>query len=121
MDTLEAANALRGKDLLVAIHEAWPLPEGHYYHFQLLGMTVFDSSGRCRGMLERIYPGPANDFYGVAVRGAPGPEILIPAVKTAVKSVDLQSRIMVVDWPRYWDEPGESAAGAPPKDSCHAH
>jgi 16S rRNA processing protein RimM len=121
VDTLEAANALRGKDLLVAVDEAWPLPEGHYYHFQLLGLTVLDSSGRQRGTLVRIYPGPANDFYGVAVRDATGSEVLIPAVKAAVKSIDLQSRTMVVDWPRYWDEPGEPAAGTPPGGSCHAH
>lgn len=121
VDTVEAAAALRGKDLLVPVDEAWPLPEGRYYHYQLLGMTVLDPSGRRRGTLVRIYPGPANDFYAVAPRAGTGPEVLIPAVRSAVKSIDLQSRTMVVDWPVYWDEQAEPPAGVPQGGSCRAH
>ena len=111
VDTIDAAEALRGRDLLIAVDEAWPLPEGHYYHFQLLGSTVYDLSGCRRGTLVKIYPGPANDFYAVAAED--GPEVLIPAVRSAVKSIDLQGRRMVVDWPTYWDDgpPPEPSAG----------
>lgn len=114
-DTREEAEALRGRDLLVAAEDAWPLPEGHYYHYQLIGMKVLDTEGTDRGTLVRIYPGPANDFYAVA--GPEGTETLIPGVRTAVRSIDPRTGTMVVEWPEFCGDEGATPAGGRKRDA----
>lgn len=112
VDGRDSAEALRGRDLLVPGDEAWPLPAGHYYHFQLVGLTVRDLAGRLRGQVSRVYPGPANDFY--AVETALGrPETLIPAVRHVIKQVDLEHGLMVVDWPQEYEPPEQAGKGDP--------
>ncbi len=96
--TREGADALRGTDLLVPVEEAWPLPEGSYYLFELEGLAVYDTAGRLRGTLARVYPGPANDCYGIGETGS-GRETLIAAVRSVVKEVDKARARMVVEWP----------------------
>ncbi len=98
VNTREQAEALRGTDLLVPVEQAWPLPEGAYYHFELEGMAVFDCAGRLRGTLTRVYPGPANDFFCVSEAGS-GRETLLAAVRSVVKEVDRERGRMVVEWP----------------------
>ena len=107
----EAAEALRGTDLLIPAADAFPLPEGHFYHFELLGLEVWDQRGRLRGTLTRIYPGPANDFYGVT--GQPGAkEALLPAVRHVIIEVDLANGRMIVDWPEQdWAENNHEGRG----------
>lgn len=107
----EAAEALRGVDILIPGADAFPLPEGHYYHFELLGLEVWDQHGRLRGRLFRIYPGPANDFYAVA--GQPGAkETLLPAVRHVIIEVDLDSCRMIVNWPEQeWDHSYDEGRG----------
>jgi 16S rRNA processing protein RimM len=112
----EAAERLRGADLLVPGDEVWPLPEGSYYHFDLVGLTVIDPSGRRRGRLARVYAGPANDFYAVVRDQEPGDpavapagtrrrgtrrparEILVPAVRHVVLDVNLEAGTITMDW-----------------------
>lgn len=98
VDTRDAAEALRGRDLLIPVDEVWPLPDGHFYHFQLVGLAVEDLSGKPRGRVFQVYSGPANDFY--AIRTSPdAPEYLIPAVRQVVRQIDLERGRMVIDWP----------------------
>lgn len=102
-----AAEHLRGQDLLVPVSEVWPLPEGHYYRFDLIGLTALDPGGRELGRLVRIYDGPANDFLAIAgpgpagagQAGGAGQETLVPAVKHVVQKVDLLAGTIVIDWP----------------------
>jgi 16S rRNA processing protein RimM len=76
-----------------------PLPEGEYYRFQLLGLTVTDRDGNVLGTLDEIIETGANDVY--RVHPADGPDILVPALADVVLSVDLASRRMVVDPPEW--------------------
>lgn len=98
VSTREQADALRGTDLLVPVDQAWPLPEGTFYHFELEGLAVYDKAGRLRGTLTKVYPGPANDFYCVAETGS-GRETLLAAVRSVILEVDKHSGRMVVEWP----------------------
>ena len=99
IDGREQAETLRGVDLLVPVSEAWPLPQGTYYHYQLIGLTVYDKDGTHRGQLTRVYPGPANDCFAVVPVGG-GREQLVPALRAVVLQVDLAAGRMVIDWPR---------------------
>jgi 16S rRNA processing protein RimM len=76
-----------------------PLPEGEYYRFQLLGLTVVDRDGTVLGTLDEIIETGANDVY--RVHPAEGADVLLPALADVIVSVDLEARRMVVDPPEW--------------------
>jgi 16S rRNA processing protein RimM len=83
------------RDLLVQIpiDEAAPLEEGEYYHFQLIGVEVMTESGEGLGRVTEVLETGANDVY--VVRGSRG-EVLIPAIESVVRELDLETNRMVV-------------------------
>jgi 16S rRNA processing protein RimM len=74
-----------------------PLPEGEYYRFQLIGLTVSGRDGASLGTLDEIIETGANDVY--RVRTPDGNDVLIPALDDVIVSVDLAAKRMVVDPP----------------------
>ena len=91
-----SAEKLRGVKLYVDADQLAPLPEGSYYHFQLIGLTVMEHDLRL-GELSDVLPYTANDIY--VLKRDDGTTTLIPALKSIVKRVDLDSRIMEVELP----------------------
>jgi 16S rRNA processing protein RimM len=85
--TPEAASELRNELLFVPAHDRPPLPEGEYYHHQLLGLRVVADDGQELGRLVEILDTPANDIY--VVRAASGAERLLPAIEPVVREIDL--------------------------------
>jgi 16S rRNA processing protein RimM len=71
-----------------------PLPEGEYYHHQLLGLAVVDDTGRDLGSLAEILETGANDVY--VVRSNHGEEILLPAIDPVILQIDLDRGIIRV-------------------------
>ena len=96
VDNRDDADSLRGKYLEVETTEVEPLPEGSYYHWQLLGLEVFDIAGTRLGTISDIIDNPANDVYVVSGDGG---QVLIPAIVEVVRNVDLDAGRMVVDLP----------------------
>ena len=74
---------------------AAPAP-GEYYHYQVIGLEVFDTTGARIGTLKQIWSTPGSELYVVA--GA-DKEHLIPAVKEIISEVDLAAGRMIVDLP----------------------
>ncbi len=110
VETREQAAALAGRRLGIPRAAAPPLPEGRYYHYDLLGLTVLDGEGRDLGQVGEIVPTPANDVY--VVRGARG-EWLLPAVRRMIAAVDLEAGVLRVrDVTGLLEEP--SAVRRPP-------
>jgi len=95
IESREAATALLGARLL-AEPDAAALPPGQYYHYQLLGLQVYER-GDYLGRVTEILSRPANDIY-VALTLAEE-EIWIPALKSVIKSIDLQAGRMEVELP----------------------
>ena len=96
IETKELAEALRGLLLEVPEEELPTLEDGQYYRFQLLGMEVVDADGAALGRLEEVLDTTANDVY--IVRGSEE-ELLLPAIDSVVKEVDVPGRRMVVNLP----------------------
>jgi len=71
------------------------LPDGRYYIYQLEGLTVWEKN-LCYGKLTEVIQPGGNDVYVVKDGNR---EILIPALKTVIKSVDLQKNRMEVELP----------------------
>ena len=93
IDDRNAAEALRGKILFIDEARAAKLPPGEYFVHDVLGLTVRDEGGSDLGTIADVLRYPASDVY--VIRGDRG-EILLPAVKDFVRSVDLGTRTMVV-------------------------
>jgi 16S rRNA processing protein RimM len=75
------------------------LPEGVYYHHQLVGLTVKDESGKIFGKLDEILQTGSNDVY--VIRDADGKEVLFPALEDVIISIDLEQQIMIVRPPEW--------------------
>jgi len=94
IDSIEKAEKLRGQ--LIEIHhtQLHPLPEGQYYHFQLIGLEVWTTQGELLGNITEILSATSNDTY--IVSGAEG-EVLIPAIEDVIKSIDLNKRCLIIE------------------------
>jgi 16S rRNA processing protein RimM len=92
--TSEAVAALTNQYLFVRAEDRPPLPEGEYYHHQLIGMQVLDEDGQLLGTLSQILETGANDVY--VVLPSQGPEILLPAIEDVILEIDLSQRQMLV-------------------------
>jgi len=90
-----AAERLKG--LLVAVpRSSLPAQEaGEYYWSELIGMAVVNLADERLGVVEKLLETGANDVLCV---GSGGDEILIPFVEQIIKQVDVEKRIIVVDW-----------------------
>ena len=93
----EDAQRLTGRLLTVAREEAAPLDEGEYYVFDIVGLTVYDEEGSVLGTVENVLRTGSNDVY--AVRSEDGRELLIPALRAVVQSIDVPSGRMTVRLP----------------------
>ncbi len=91
--------AFRNQYLYVRADELPPLPEGEYYHHQLLGLRVFDLQGNLLGVLSEILETGANDVY--VVRDEGGSEILLPVIEGVILEVDLGARRLIVNPPEW--------------------
>ncbi len=94
IDTIEAAQRLRGQPIEIHHSQLHPLPEGQYYHFQLMGLEVWTTQGELLGNITEILTAESNDNY--VVSGDKG-EILIPAIEDVVKSIDLDRRRITIE------------------------
>ena len=91
--TRDDAEGLRDQLIEIPRAEVGPLPEGHYYHEQIVGLRVRTEAGQDLGTVAEVLPTGANDVY--VVRGA-GPEILVPAIDEVVRSIDLEAGVVTV-------------------------
>lgn len=96
IDDIESARQWLGSTLSVP-EEALATPGlGQYYHYQVIGLEVFDTNGARIGTLKEIWSTPASELYVVA---GVDKEHLIPAVKEIIAEVDLAAGRMIVDPP----------------------
>src|ERR1700704_6115969 len=91
--TPEEAGMLRGGLIQVPRSPAATLSADVYFEYDLIGMTVENERGEEVGVLETILEIPDNHLF-VVRKGME--EVLIPAAKNFVTSVDLTRRRMMV-------------------------
>ena len=92
-----AAELLRGKDVVIPRDEA-PTPEaGRYYVADLLGSEIITEEGEPLGTLKDIRQA-ATDVYTLEKEGR---EILFPAVKGVITAIDLTEKKITVDKKRF--------------------
>ena len=90
------AESLRGCLLSVPRRDVASLPEGSYYHFQLLDMDVWSEQGERLGRIKEIIVTGSNDVYVVE---RDRKDLLIPALSGVVLDVDPDRNRMTVNLP----------------------
>ena len=91
VDTVEAAQALRGRMLYVDRRDI-RLPKGHHLVQDLIGLTIVDAdTGETYGTLTDVSQTGANAVYHMQTDKG---EILIPAIPDVVISIDTKQDIL---------------------------
>jgi 16S rRNA processing protein RimM len=90
----DAAHALQGTDLLVDRSEAPALGDDEWYAEDLVGCVVVDGA-RTLGRVRRLLALPSCDV--LEVERADAPDLLVPLIRDAVRSVDVGQRRIDVD------------------------
>jgi 16S rRNA processing protein RimM len=97
IDRIDDAALWVGSILYLAESDLDSLPAGEYYHYQVVGLEVFDMKGERIGVIARTWSTPGGELY--VVKGALK-EHLIPAVKEIIEKVDFATRKMVINPPK---------------------
>jgi 16S rRNA processing protein RimM len=99
VETMNDAEDLRGLEIVILPEERVELPKDTYFVDDLLGLRVKTDDGRDLGTIKNVLKNPANDVYDLG-------NLLIPAIKDVVVSVDIQNGVMVIHpIPGLLDEP----------------
>ncbi len=93
-DSVDAVGIFRNQMVYVPIKDLPALPEGEYYHHQLIGLQVIDEQGESLGLIKDILLTGANDVY--VVESSSGKEVLLPAIADVILKIDLSEKIMQV-------------------------
>ena len=109
LDTPEAASRYRNQSVYVTAADRPKLPEGRYYHHELIGFDVVDDEQNRIGALSEIMQTGANDVY-VVVR-PDGSEVLFPVVSSVVLSIETGHRLIRVHVPDGLIEDPEAGPG----------
>ena len=93
-DSINEVENLRKKELWISRSQAVPLQKDEYFIADLIGISVELEDGRMLGVLKDVIQTGANDVY--VVECTDGREVMIPAIKDCILSVDVEEGRMVV-------------------------
>ena len=94
VESREAAELLRGTDLMVERSAAPPLGEDEWLAEDLVGCRVLDGE-RPIGEVRALLPYPSCDLLDV--RGGDAGALLVPLIGDAVRSVDVEAKRIDID------------------------
>lgn len=90
----DTAEQWRDVEIRLESGEIESLQEGEYYHWQLLGLRVCCEDGEVLGEIAEIVETGANDVF--VVRNETGDEVLLPAIKSVIREVNLERGKVIV-------------------------
>ncbi len=99
-ETPEDVESLRNEMVYVKTSELPSLPKGEYYFHQMVGLQVYNEQEELLGELTEILETGANDVY--VINTPEGKELLVPAIESVLKLVDLDRKRIVISPPE-WD------------------
>ncbi len=97
-DTISDAEHLRGAEIRIPRAQRFQLPEGEYYHDDLIGCEVTDADSGCP--LGRVASWQESGGSGLLeVRTADGDEMLVPFARSICVGIDVERRQITVRLP----------------------
>ncbi len=94
IDTPEEVVKYRKMELYVDRAHAVPLGKDEYFVADLIGLHVANEDGSLTGKITEVLPTGANDVYQIALDD--GRELLLPAIRECVLSVDIEAGEMKI-------------------------
>ena len=94
IDHINDIEKYKSKSLYVTRENAVKLKKNEYFIADLIGIKVWEDSGDFLGELKDVIETGANDVYVVLQEN--GKEILLPAIKDCILSVEIEERKMIV-------------------------
>ena len=95
VDGRDAAEALRGRWLVVPADRLAPLPDGEFYWHQLIGCRVLGTDARDVGVVIELMETGAHDV--LVVEDEAGRRHLIPAADELLREIDVEAGRIVVE------------------------
>jgi 16S rRNA processing protein RimM len=96
IDSISQAGLLRGYELTLPSTERFPLPEGCYYHFDLVGCFARDLQGQALGEVLEVMNLGGNLLLKISNQQG---EFLVPFARDILKDINLESKELVCDLP----------------------
>ncbi len=89
---------LRFKDdfVFIDIKDKVQLPKDHYFIFDIVDCTVYDTEGQEIGIVTDVLQYSSNDVYVVKDK-VKNKEYLIPAVKQFIVDIDIENKKIIID------------------------
>ena len=86
---------LVGKDISIEEEDLGELKEDEFYIYKLIGLDTYSNGqkvGKVKDVITGVYP---NDVY--VIETTDKKEILLPALKTVIKNMDIENKKIEVD------------------------
>jgi len=96
IDDLTAAINLGRGLILIPRDERPKLPAGRFYLDEIIGLDVFTVADELLGQVDQVIQTGANDVYSVRLQSR---QILVPALKSVIRQVDLTAGRIIVALP----------------------
>ncbi|HLQ73906.1 MAG TPA: ribosome maturation factor RimM [Bacillota bacterium] len=94
-ETLNDVEPLKGAYLKIKKEQMTPLPEGEYYHYEIIGCEMYTVEGEKLGVVTAILAPGANDVW--VIRLDNNKEAYIPYIKDVVKDVDVENKRITIE------------------------
>jgi 16S rRNA processing protein RimM len=94
INSRDEAELLRNSEVLIEGKDLIQPEKDEYYVHDLIGCQVFSEDKEEIGVLSDVVQMSSNDIY--VVRSKDNAEVLIPAIKDVIKSVDIQEKEIII-------------------------
>jgi 16S rRNA processing protein RimM len=98
-DQRETVNELRNQVVYTQLGDLPTLPEGQYYHHELIGLHVMDENDQEIGTIQEIIETGAKDVLVIRNHEK---ELLVPMINEVILSIDLPAGLVKIK-PQRWD------------------
>ena len=95
IDTIDDAKKFKNCYIKIPREDNKKLQEGTYYIVDLIGINVYLEDGILVGEIIDVFPTGSNDVY--VVRREENNDLLIPAIKDVIKSIDIEEKKMIIN------------------------
>ncbi|MDP4087960.1 MAG: ribosome maturation factor RimM [Bacillota bacterium] len=99
IESIEAAEKLKGEYIKVKREDAVKLPEGRYFVVDIVGCKVVDTNGKEIGTVKEVIFTGSNEVYWV--KGEK--EVMVPAIKSVVEDIDIDNSIITIQPVQVWN------------------
>lgn len=97
VDDIEEAEKLKGKYIQIPREAAKELSKDEFFIADLIGCEVYEKE-QLLGVVDDVFTAGSADVYVVKRKGKK--DLLLPAIASVIKHIDVQAKKMIVEVPR---------------------